>query len=103
MALEPNPETVSGSVQHSVPPSPDRGAPIAARPMRETRPPRNSGYFVVIVMLILDIIFGLALAVFAERVIAYRPMAVMGLGFAALGLGILAYFLLFGSGRTGGR
>ena len=59
MALEPNPETVSGSVQHSVPPSPDRGAPIAARPVRETRPPRNSGYFVVIVLLIPHIIFGL--------------------------------------------
>jgi hypothetical protein len=98
MALESNPETASGPAQDPVP------GP-AAPPARPARPakPRDSGYFVVIVMLIVDIVFGLALAVFAERVIAYRPMAVMGLGFAALGLGILAYYLLFGSGRNGGR
>jgi len=57
-------------------------------------------YFVVILLLIADIVFGLGLAVFAEKVMAFRPMAVMGLGLAGLGLGILAYFLLVGSGKA---
>ena len=96
MALEPNPEIVPAD---SLSPVPAPSVP----PVRTAAKPRNSGYFVVIVMLALDIIFGLGLAVFAERVIAYRPMAVMGLGLAALGLGILAYYLLFGEGRTRGR
>jgi len=61
--------------------------------------PREPLYFVVILLLIADIVFGLGLAVFAETVIAFRPMAVVGLGLAGLGLGVLAYFVLFGSGR----
>jgi hypothetical protein len=70
----------------------------AARPT--ARPARREPlYFVVILLLIADIVFGLGLAVFAQRVISFLPMAMGGLGLAGLGLGILAYFVLFGSGR----
>jgi len=62
------------------------------------KPRRDPLYFVVIVLLCADVLFGLGLAVFAEEVISFRPMAVMGVGLAALGFGILAYFVLFGSG-----
>jgi F0F1-type ATP synthase assembly protein I len=60
---------------------------------------REPLYFVVILLLIADIMLGLGIAVFAEKVMDFRPMAVGGLGLAGLGLGILAYFVLFGSGR----
>jgi hypothetical protein len=78
-------------------------APAVATPeprVRLRRPPREPLYFVVILLLIGDIVFGLGLAVFAEKVIAFRPMALVGLGLAGLGLGILAYFVLFGSGKS---
>ena len=83
-------------------------SPITAKPAAATpeprvalrRPPRREPlYFVVILLLIGDIVFGLGLAVFAEKVIAFRPMALVGLGLAGLGLGILAYFVLLGSGK----
>jgi len=67
------------------------------------RPRRDPLHFVVIGLLLADIIFGLGLAVFAEKVIAFRPMAIMGCGLAALGLGILAYFVLVGGGSDQGR
>jgi hypothetical protein len=73
--------------------------PARTRPPKPRQQPREPLYFVVIILLIADIVFGLGLAVFAERVIDFRPMAVVGLGLAGLGLGILAYFVLFGSGR----
>lgn len=57
---------------------------------------REPLHFVVIVLLVADIVFGLGLAVFAEEVLSFRPMAILGCGLAALGLGILAYFVLFG-------
>ena len=60
---------------------------------------REPLHFIVIFLLIADIVFGLGLAVFAEKVLAYRPMAIMGCGLAALGLGILAYFILMGGGK----
>jgi len=60
---------------------------------------REPLHFVVILLLIADIVFGLGLAVFAERVLAFRPMAIMGCGLAALGVGILAYFVLVGGGK----
>ena len=60
---------------------------------------REPLHFTVIVLLIADIVFGLGLAVFAERVLAFRPMAIMGCGLAALGLGVLAYFVLLGGGK----
>lgn len=71
-------------------------------PAKPFRDPLATGreplHFVVIVLLVADVIFGLGLAVFAEEVIAFRPMAIMGCGLAALGLGILAYFVLVGGG-----
>jgi hypothetical protein len=60
---------------------------------------REPLHFVVVILLIADIVFGLGLAVFAEEVLNYRPMAIMGCGLAALGLGVLAYFVLMGSGK----
>ena len=69
------------------------------KPVSRRKPPREPLYFVVIMLLIADIVLGLGIAVFAEKVMAFRPMAVGGLGLATLGLGILAYFVLFGSGR----
>ena len=68
-----------------------------AKPRAAKREPL---YFVVVILLIMDIVLGLGIAVFAEKVIAFRPMAMVGLGLAGLGLGILAYFVLFGSGRA---
>jgi hypothetical protein len=61
---------------------------------------REPLHFVVVLLLVADIVFGLALAVFAEKVLMFRPMAILGCGLAALGLGILAYFVLLGSGRS---
>jgi F0F1-type ATP synthase assembly protein I len=80
--------------------SPGAQAPVEPKVAR-SRPaqPREPLYFVVILLLIADIVFGLGLAVFADRVMDFRPMAVGGLGLAGLGLGILAYFVLFGSGK----
>jgi hypothetical protein len=75
-----------------------RSAPVDEAPRVLQREPLH---LVVVILLIADIIFGLGLAVFAERVLAFRPMAIMGCGLAALGLGILGYFVLFGSGRRG--
>lgn len=66
---------------------------------KPAKPRREPLYFVVIVLLCADILFGLGLAVFAEKVLTFRPMAVMGVGLAVLGLGILAYFVLVG-GRS---
>jgi hypothetical protein len=60
---------------------------------------REPLHFIVIVLLLADIIFGLGLAVFAEKVLAFRPMALMGCGLAALGLGVLGYFVLMGGGK----
>jgi len=71
-----------------VAPAPESGWPLQRDPL----------HFVVIALLLADIVFGLGLAVFAEKVIAFRPMAIMGCGLAALGLGILAYFVLVGGG-----
>ncbi|WP_395019357.1 hypothetical protein [Dongia sp.] len=60
---------------------------------------REPLHFIVILLLLADIVFGLGLAVFAEKVLAFRPMAIMGCGLAALGLGVLGYFVLFGGGK----
>ena len=60
---------------------------------------REPLHFIVVLLLLADIVFGLGLAVFAEKVLLYRPMAIMGCGFAALGLGVLGYFVLFGGGK----
>ena len=60
---------------------------------------REPLHFIVVVLLLADIVFGLGLAVFAEKVLDYRPMAIMGCGLAALGLGVLAYFVLMGGGK----
>jgi hypothetical protein len=61
---------------------------------------REPLHFVVILLLVADVIFGLGLAVFAEKVLDFRPMAIMGCGLAALGLGVLAYFVLLGGGKS---
>jgi len=74
--------------------------PLPGQKAAPAKPKREPLYFVVLILLIADIVFGLGLAVFAEKVIDFRPMAVVGLGLAGLGLGILAYFVLFGSGRA---
>lgn len=76
-------------------PSPKSSRKPSPKPAGRRREPL---YFVVIVLLCADVLFGLGLAVFAEEVISFHPMAVMGIGLAALGLGILAYFVLFGGG-----
>jgi hypothetical protein len=60
---------------------------------------REPLHFTVVILLIADIVFGLGLAVFAEKVLTFRPMAIMGCGLAALGLGVLAYFVLMGGGK----
>ena len=76
-------------------------APVAAR--KDPGQVREPLHFAVIVLLVADVVFGLGLAVFAEKVLAFRPMAIMGCGLAALGLGILAYFVLFGGGKKSSR
>jgi hypothetical protein len=76
-------------------------APSEAEP--DTTPEvlqREPLHFAVILLLVADIVFGLGLAVFAEKVLAFRPMAILGCGLAALGLGILAYFVLVGGGKS---
>ena len=85
--------------------APDDPAPTAAPPAARQEPShvREPLHFAVIVLLVADVIFGLGLAVFAEKVLAFRPMAIMGCGLAALGLGILAYFVLFGGGKKTSR
>jgi hypothetical protein len=73
--------------------------PRHAPPRRHAKPQRRRSplHFVVVVLLVVDIMLGLGLAFFAEEVISYRPIAIMGFGLAALGLGILAYFVVFGA------
>lgn len=86
---------------------PDDGArnaaldPQAQEPEDETPEvlQREPLHFIVVVLLLADIIFGLGLAVFAEKVLSFRPMAIMGCGLAALGLGVLGYFVLMGGGK----
>jgi hypothetical protein len=60
---------------------------------------REPLHFIVVLLLLADIVFGLGLAVFAEKVLLFRPMAIMGCGLAALGLGVLGYFVLLGGGK----
>jgi len=84
-----------------LPPGPPQAE--AAAPPDDTTPEilqREPLHFIVVVLLLADIVFGLGLAVFAEKVLAFRPMAIMGCGLAALGLGVLGYFVLFGGGKT---
>jgi hypothetical protein len=78
----------------------EAGPAPASKPPILPKPPREPLYFAVILLLIADVVLGLGIAVFAEKVMAFRPMAVGGLGLATLGLGILAYFVLFGGGRA---
>jgi hypothetical protein len=72
---------------------------VPAHPEARPAAAREPLHFAVVVLLIADIVFGLGLAVFAEKVLAFRPMAIMGCGLAALGLGVLAYFVLLGGGK----
>jgi hypothetical protein len=71
-------------------------APVDMTPEALQREPLH---FIVVLLLLADIVFGLGLAVFAEKVLTFRPMAIMGCGLAALGLGVLGYFVLFGGGK----
>ena len=84
----PDPET---------PTQPEMASPPDDTPVALQREPLH---FVVILLLIADVIFGLGLAVFAEKVLEYHPMAIMGCGLAALGLGVLGYFVLVGGGKS---
>ena len=85
-------------IQNEAEPTPSP-APDALPTLRVIPTPRREPlHFVVIVLLLADIVFGIGLAVFAEKVIAFQPMAVMGIGLAVLGIGILAYFMLLGDG-----
>jgi hypothetical protein len=86
---DPQPDTAPGPVDTTP-------GPVDTTPEVLQREPLH---FIVVLLLVADIIFGLGLAVFAERMLAYRPMAIMGCGLAALGLGVLAYFVLFGGGK----
>jgi hypothetical protein len=80
-------------------PASDRDIAAAAiPPLTKTR--YDPLFFTVIVLLLADIGFGLGLAVFADRILKFPPMAAAGVGLAVLGLAILAYFLLFGDGRS---
>jgi hypothetical protein len=72
-------------------PTPPATAPKPAK--------RDLLFYAVICLLVADILFGLGLALFAQAVLQFPPMAVMGLGLAVLGVGIMAYFLLLGDGR----
>jgi hypothetical protein len=84
---------------------PDSGSAQEAQPeaaLVDTTPEvlqREPLHFIVVLLLLADIVFGLGLAVFAEKVLTFRPMAIMGCGLAALGLGVLGYFVLFGGGK----
>jgi hypothetical protein len=80
---------------HEAPPETE-SAPVDTTPETLQREPLH---FIVVLLLLADIVFGLGLAVFAEKVLAFRPMAIMGCGLAALGLGVLGYFVLFGGGK----
>ena len=89
----------------------DSGPDVVYEPQPEPKPmpdpvdrtqeilQREPLHFIVVLLLLADIVFGLGLAVFAEKVLLFRPMAIMGCGLAALGLGVLAYFVLFGGGK----
>jgi hypothetical protein len=89
-------DVVPGAVYEPQPePKP---APDPVDPTQEVLQ-REPLHFIVVLLLLADIVFGLGLAVFAEKVLLYRPMAIMGCGLAALGLGVLAYFVLFGGGK----
>jgi len=89
----------------------DSGQDVAYDPQPELQPApapvdrteevlqREPLHFIVVLLLLADIVFGLGLAVFAEKVLLFRPMAIMGCGLAALGLGVLGYFVLFGGGK----
>jgi hypothetical protein len=90
-----------GTAPDPAPAAPTTASPAEARQVQEA--PREPLHFVVILLLVADVVFGLGLAVFAEKVLAFRPMAIMGCGLAALGLGILAYFVFFGGGRKTSR
>ncbi|MDQ7249192.1 hypothetical protein [Dongia sedimenti] len=86
----------------TVPQDSSRTAIAPEAPPEDTTPEvlqREPLHFIVVVLLLADIVFGLGLAVFAEKVLSFRPMAIVGCGLAALGLGILAYFILLGGGR----
>ena len=83
--LEPQAET-----------APAPAGPVDTTPAALQREPLH---FIVILLLVADIVFGLGLAIFAEKVLAFRPMAIMGCGLAALGLGVLGYFVLMGGGK----
>jgi hypothetical protein len=80
----------------------DPQSAVQVQPEPDTTPEalqREPLHFVVLILLVADIVFGLGLAVFAEKILDFRPMAIMGCGLAALGLGVLAYFVLMGGGR----
>jgi hypothetical protein len=82
----------------------DAAIEVASAPAeRDTTPEvlqREPLHFAVILLLVADIVFGLGIAVFAEKVLSFRPMAILGCGLAALGLGILGYFVLVGGGKS---
>jgi hypothetical protein len=80
---------------------PEMAPPLSEVPEDETPEmlQREPLHFIVVLLLLCDIVFGLGLAVFAEKVLSFRPMAIMGCGLAALGLGVLAYFILVGGGK----
>ena len=89
----------------TVPDDSGRDATLAPQPAAEpvdTTPEalqREPLHFIVVILLLADIIFGLGLAVFAEKALNFRPMAIIGCGLAALGLGVLGYFVLVGHGK----
>lgn len=101
MAVSPAPEPGSAPSQDLAvgQAAADPGAMAPGKPRLKPVPRREPGYFAVIILLVLDIVIGLGLAVFGEKVMEFRPIAVAGLGLAGIGLVILAYFVLFGSGK----
>jgi hypothetical protein len=87
------PDDSARDATHSLQPEAE---PVDTTPEALQREPLH---FIVVILLLADIIFGLGLAVFAEKVLDFRPMAIIGCGLAALGLGVLGYFVLVGGGK----
>jgi hypothetical protein len=103
--LEPPLEPSGSCDRMTLPDDSARDAALSAQPLAEPvdETPealqREPLHFIVVILLLADIIFGLGLAVFAEKVLSFRPMAIIGCGLAALGLGVLGYFVLVGGGK----
>lgn len=74
----------------------DNPSPDAEPKTAEAPPTRDPMYRAVVGLLIVDVVFGLGLAVFAEAVLEIRQIALLGLAMALLGIAILAFYVAVG-------